>query len=155
MNAAESRRKAPEQFLILGMTPRTLGVAAITFIGTVATALTLVLTAVNNAAQQVRQIRDDFLQRPPTTSEDLNRLQNQIEDATRDLKQDVRDSVNSIDVPAAPTVTVTTPRVPVERPASPPAVTPAPVLVSTPAPTPKPTPTPAPRLLPPLPPLLP
>lgn len=146
---AESRRKPVEQFLILGMTPKTLGVAALTMIGTAATAITLILSAVHNAADQVRQIRDEFARNPPTTAADLDRIQGQIQDTTRTLKQDVQDSINSIDPVPPAQITVRTPRAPPVRPAQPPAATPAPT------PTPKPTPTPTPRLLPPLPPLLP
>lgn len=148
---AESRRKPVEQFLILGMTPRTLAVAAITFIGTTATAITLILSAVQNAAQQVKDIRDEFLQHPPTTAEDLDRFQNRIEDTTRGIKDDLQDSLNQIDTaPARITVTPARPAPRTsQRPAQPPKATPAPT------PTPRPTPTPAPRLLPPLPPLLP
>lgn len=145
---AESRRKPVEQFLILGMTPRTLGVAALTMLGTAATAITLILSAVNNAAQQVRQIRDELTQHPPTTAADLDRIQGQIQDTTRTLKQDVQDSIDQIDT-TPPQVTVRTPRAPPVRPAQPPVATPVPV------PTPRPTPAPTPRLLPPLPPLLP
>lgn len=145
---AESRRKPVEQFLILGMTPRTLGVAAVTMIGTAATAITLILSAVHNAAQQVKEIRDEFVRNPPTTQQDLDRFQNRIEDTTRTLKQDVQESIDQIDT-APPQVTVTTPRAPPQRPVERPAPTPAPT------PTPRPTPTPTPRLLPPLPPLLP
>lgn len=151
---AESRRKPVEQFLILGMTPRTLGVAALTMIGTAATAITLILTAVHNAADQVKQIRDEFLQHPPTTQEDIDRLQQRLTDTTHSLKQDVQHSIDQIDTTPQVTITspLTTPRAPPpatpRRPAKP---------VATPAPTPRPTPspTPAPRLLPPLPPLLP
>lgn len=149
--AAESRRKAPEQFLILGMTPRTLAVAAVTMIGTAATAITLILSAVHNAADQVRQIRDEFLQHPPTTQQDIDRLQQRLTDTTRNLKQDVQHSIAQIDT--TPQVTVTppvqkAPRIVVQAPK---AATPTP----TPAP-PRPTPVPTPRpLLPPLPPLLP
>lgn len=141
---ADHRRENPG-FLILGMQPKALIAAGLTLVGTAATALTLIVSAIHNATSQVKTIRDELTEHPPTTAEDLDRVQQRITDTTRQLREDVQDGIDQIDT--TPQVTVVPPQ-PAQRPAQPRA---------TPVPTPRPTPspTPTPRLLPPLPPLLP
>lgn len=143
---AEHRRKPSEQFMILGMAPRTLIAAGLTLVGTAATAITLIIGAVQDAAQQVKDIRDEFQRNPPTTADDIDQLETRIRDTTRTLRDDVTDSIDQLD---------TTPRGTVEQPPGRPQRPPKPP--ATPAATPRPTATPSPSLRPllPLPPLFP
>lgn len=130
------------------MSPRQLGAAAIGIITTGTLIVGVIVNAVHDAAKQVRIIRDELQQNPPTTVDDLDRVQRQITEKTRQVRDgiqdDLQDGLDQIDqgdivIPPAPT----------PRPAStpkPPAVAPI---------TPRPTLSPTPRLLPPLPPILP
>lgn len=146
MNAEHRRERPAEQFLILGMSPRTILAAGLTLVGTAATAITLIIGAVHDAAQQVRDIRDEFQRNPPTTGADIDQLETRIRDTTRTLRQDVTDSIDHID---------TTPNVVVEQPPERPQRPPQPPATPAATPRPTPSPTPSPRLLPPLPPLFP
>lgn len=146
----DRRRPAADGFLILGMTPKALTTAAIGLITGAAIVVGVLLSAVHEAIDQVKTIKEDLQRNPPSTAQDVDELQRRIDESAQNIRDGVRDQIGQIDEPVIPRTNV------VVKPATPakPSIAPVTPLPPTSTPVP-PKPTPAPRLLPPLPPLLP